>query len=86
MSNSIRHQELRRLRAKQCQYENRMHQNALRNEKGVLHAKGTMPRIHFRPKEIVQKTRETWFDRLRAHIKALCDKIAKKSRHQVLGS
>ena len=30
MSNSIRHLDLRAIRAKQCQYENRMRRNALR--------------------------------------------------------
>lgn len=50
--------------------------------KGALHAKGTMPRVYFRPKEIVQEVRrETWFDRLRARIKALWGKNTKKSYH-----
>ena len=71
MSNSIRHQEQRLFRAKQCQYENRIKRNALRN-KGRIPVK---PRQELTITKTVTKKKKNRF-------LGLFDRIFRKKRKE----
>ena len=62
MSNSVRAHERRRERALQCQYENRMHRNAIRNTHRLI--KSPVPELKVEPKEI----KNSWLSNLISRI------------------